>query len=100
MKKLSQTQFFVGTLTLVVVLALIAILAEGLKKFEGEQMQAETSMARSKESLPPATPTGVADELKKEDAAITKELDQDVAAEKAAVDAETKELTNVTESYE
>ncbi len=100
MKKLSQTQFFVGALTLVVVLALIAVLAEGLKKFEGEQIEAETSMVQSKESLPPATPTGVADELKKEAAAITKDLDQDVAAEKAAIDAETKELTNVTESYE
>ncbi len=102
MKKWSQTQFFVGALTLVIVLALIAVFAQGLKKFEGQQIEAETSMMKSEaiQNLPPVTPAKVVDELQKEDANVMSELEQDVAAEKAAVDAETKELINVTESYE
>jgi hypothetical protein len=102
MKKWSQTQFFVGALTLVIVLALIAVFAQGLNKFESQQIEAETSLMKSEaaQNLPPATPAKVADELQKEDASIMSELEQDVAAEKAAVDTETKELINVTESYE
>lgn len=100
MKNLSQTQFFVAALVLVLVLALVAILATGLKKYETEVYQSEQSAEQSAQAIPPNTPEAVAAELRAEESDATAEIEADMAAENEALEAENRELTTVTQSYE
>src|SRR5688572_13901824 len=100
MKNLSQTQFFVAALSLVVVLALVAVLAEGLKKYDQEAYSAEQSLQESKSAIVPNTPEAVVEELRMEEIDAAQTVELEVAAENAAIEGETRELTTVTQSYE
>ncbi len=100
MKNLSQTQFFVAALSLVVVLALVAILAEGLKKYDQEAYKAEQSLQESNNAIPPNTPEAVVEEIRMEEMDAAQTVEAEVQAENKAIEAETKELTSMTQSYE
>jgi hypothetical protein len=100
MKNLSQTQFFVAALVLALVIAAVAILAQGLKKYDLVEQQAEMQMQGAAEQAPPSTPETISAELQKEETLSSEELEQEITSETAAVEAEVKEITSVTESYE
>lgn len=100
MKSLSQTQFFVAALVLVLVLALVAILAVGLKQYDQKAYQSEQDMQESLKAVPPSTPEAVAEELRMEESDATAAIETEMAAENAAIEAETRELNTVTQSYE
>lgn len=100
MKNLSHTQFFVAALVLVFVLALVAVLATGLKKYDEEAYSAEQKAQESAKAIPPSTPEAVVEELRQEESDATATIEADMQAETAAIEAETRELTTVTQSYE
>jgi hypothetical protein len=100
MKNLSQTQFFIAAFVLVFVVAAVAILAHGLKKYDLVEEQAEVQMKDAQGELPPNTPDGISAELQKEETLSSQEFEEEISAETAAVEAEVKEVTSVTESYE
>lgn len=100
MKSLTQTQFFVAAVVLVFMLALVAVLAEGLKRYDQEIYSAEQSMQESVKAIPPNTPEAVVEELRMEDIDAAQNVEAEVQAENAAIEAENKELTTVTQSYE
>ena len=100
MKDLNRTQFLVAVFVLVVVLALVGALATGLKKYDQESYQAEQSMEESQAAIPPSTPDAVVEELEKEEMEATAAVEAEMAAENRAIEAETNELTSVTQSYE
>ncbi len=100
MKNLSQTQFFVAAAVLVFVVAMIAVLAEGLKKYDMVEQEAETMMIKNEAAVPPSSPDAISAELQKEETLSSEELQEEINAETAAVEEELQEVTNVTESYE
>jgi cell division protein FtsB len=100
MKSLSQTQFFVAGIVLVLVLALVAVLAEGLKRYDTEVYSAEQSIEESNKAIPPSTPEAVVGELRMEDMDASQSAEAELKAENEAIQAENRELTTVTQSYE
>lgn len=100
MKNLSQTQFFVAALVLVLTLVLVALLATGLQKYNQEIFSAEKRITESKSAIPPSTPEAVVGELRQEENDAVAAIEADMAAENAAIETETRELTSVTQSYE
>lgn len=100
MKQLSQTQFFVAALVLVLVLVLVAVLADGLKKYDSEAYNAEQEMAENEQAIPPSTPETIVEELRQEESDAAATIEADMQAETNAIEAETKELNTVTQSYE
>lgn len=100
MKNLSQTQFFVAALTLVLVLGLVAALAQGLKKYDEQSYSAEQSLQKSIDAVPPSTPEAVAEELRQEESEAVEAIEAEMNAENEAIAEETRELTMVTQSYE
>jgi hypothetical protein len=100
MKNLSQTQFFVAALVLVVVIALVAVLADGLKKYDQDTYQAEMQATEMQKTLPPNSPEAIGAELKSEEADATAAAAQELANETAELQAEAGDLNKVTEGYE
>lgn len=100
MKQLSQTQFFVAALVLVLMLALIAILAGGLKKYDAVVYEAEQALSENEKAIPPSTPEAIIEELKMEEADASVALEAELAYETRSLEEDTTDVTTITESYE
>jgi hypothetical protein len=100
MRNLNHTQFFIAALVLVIVVALIAVLAHGLKEYDMQTYKAEQEMQENMAAIPPSTAEAIVEELRAEESTITAEIEADMEAENAAIEKETRELTTVTQSYE
>lgn len=100
MKKWSQAQFFVAALVLVLVLVFVALLAQGLKKYDTEVYDAEQSMSESAKAVPPSEPDAIVEELKTEEAHANAVLEAELAAETESLQAEDADLMSITQTYE
>lgn len=100
MKKLSQTQFFVAALVLILTLAMVAILAEGLKKYDNDLYRSETELNNARQALPPGTPDAVVQELLNEEESANAVLQAEMEAEMKALEEEEADVYNSTQSYE
>lgn len=100
MRNLSQTQFYVVAFALVVVLGLLVALAVGLQKYNQQLSTADEQTQASLKEVPPSTPDDIAEELQAEEGEATALIEDELQAENEAIEAETRELTTVTQSYE